>query len=626
MSDNRACARASERAEIPVTEPPSEATVDAAELTRALAEPGPPRLFLVVAGEPGAPSRLVDLAPGLEVTFGRSRGATIVIDHEQISRMHTRVRRAGDVVTAEDLGSRNGTRVNGVRITGPIELTPGDELAIGPVTAVLGRARRLRPRDAIADAEAFDDRLEAELDRAVRYRRPVTVAMARLEGGDLDLAVERVAASVRRMDLVAELGGDELALLLPERDRDQAQEVLTRLAAELAAAGTVAAFGVAVAPADGTAIDAVIGIARAALRAAGAGQVATRPASAAATTDGDVLVIEPAMQRLYELVGRIAATTVTVLVHGETGAGKELVAETLHRRSPRRDRPFIKLNCASLPETLLESELFGHERGAFTGADRRKLGFFEAAAGGTLFLDEIGELPVALQAKLLRVLERKVITRVGGTDELGVDVRVVAATNRDLEAEIRVGRFREDLYFRIAGFAVVVPPLRERPAEIVPLAERFLARFAGELGRSVPRLTEDARAVLLGYDWPGNVRELKNAMDRALVLTSGDAITAADLPERLGDARRRAAAAPGGAAGAAAGGGGGGGVRVRDQLADVERAAIVAALERCGGNQTHAARELGMSRRALIYKLERHGLKAPPASAPGQRRPSGGGE
>jgi transcriptional regulator with GAF, ATPase, and Fis domain len=290
----------------------------------------------------------------------------------------------------------------------------------------------------------------------------------------------------------------------------------------------------------------------------------------------------------------------TVLILGETGVGKELVCEAIHRGSSRRDRPLIKLNCAALPETLLESELFGHERGAFTGADRRKVGFFEAADGGTLFLDEIGEMPIALQAKLLRVLERKVITRVGGTGEVPTDARLIAATHRDLEADVRAGRFRQDLLFRIGGFTLAVPPLRDRPAEILPLAEHFARQTADEQGRTVPALSAEARDALAGYAWPGNVRELKNAIERALVL-AGDAITAADLPDKLRDAAHRLRPMTPSS-------------DVRGQLAEIERAAIVAALDAEGANQTRAARRLGLSRRALIYKMEKYGLKAPPAS------------
>jgi DNA-binding NtrC family response regulator len=315
------------------------------------------------------------------------------------------------------------------------------------------------------------------------------------------------------------------------------------------------------------------------------------------------IVIDQAMKRVYTLVERIADTPMTVLILGETGTGKEGVAEAIHKKSSRRDKPLIKLNCAALPETLLESELFGYERGAFTGADKRKVGFFEAADGGTLFLDEIGEMPLPLQAKLLRVLERKVITRVGGTTEIATNARVVAATHRDLEGEVRLGRFRQDLMFRIGGFTIAVPPLRDRQSEILPLAEQFARIAAAETGRPAPSISDDARAALTAYSWPGNVRELKNAIERALVLC-GDQITVADLPEKLRDAGQRAR--PVGGASAA---------DMRGHLAEVERAAIVAALEAEDQNQTRAARRLGLSRRALIYKMEKYGLKPPPSRA-----------
>jgi transcriptional regulator with GAF, ATPase, and Fis domain len=355
----------------------------------------------------------------------------------------------------------------------------------------------------------------------------------------------------------------------------------------------------ALCPEDGTTVETLISCVRAGLRT-GRPARAEMPAMPAA---GEPIVIDPAMKRVYSLVERIADTPMTVLILGETGTGKELVAEAIHQKSARRDKPLIKLNCAALPETLLESELFGYERGAFTGAERRKVGFFEAANGGTLFLDEIGEMPLALQAKLLRVLERKVITRVGGTQEVSTDARLIAATHRDLEAEVRTGRFRQDLMFRIGGFTLVVPPLRDRPTEIVPLAEHFARSVATEQGRPTPAFTDDARDALAGYTWPGNVRELRNAIERALVL-AGDTIGAAELPDKLRDAAQRVRPVSPAA-------------DMRGHLAEVERAAIVAALEAEDQNQTRAARRLGLSRRALIYKMEKYGLKPPPARSDG---------
>ncbi|HLU66137.1 MAG TPA: sigma-54 dependent transcriptional regulator, partial [Kofleriaceae bacterium] len=318
---------------------------------------------------------------------------------------------------------------------------------------------------------------------------------------------------------------------------------------------------------------------------------------------------DPRSRQTLQLARRVASAPTTVLLLGETGTGKEVIAELIHRSSPRAGRPFVRLDCASVPPTLLESELFGHERGAFTGADRRKLGYFEAAGGGTILLDEIGELPAPLQAKLLTALERRVVTRLGSTDEIPIDVRVIAATHRDLQEEVAQGRFREDLYYRLAVFTLFVPPLRDRPGDVMPLAIRFARQFATELGQPVPGFTHPARAALEAYDWPGNVRELRNAIERAVVLTPGGIIDLPALPEavqvRASDpARSEPAASPPVELDG----------RVPAQLQEMERRAIVAALEACGGNQTQAARRLGISRRSLIYKMERYGLKSPPRS------------
>ncbi len=572
----------------PVT---ADLTADAAGLTDAARTPQR-RVFLVLWGEPGRASRVIELDDGGELTVGRSRAATIAIDHERVSRMHTRVRRAGDRVIVEDLGSRNGTRVGGVRIEGATEVAPGDEIVVGPLTLVVGASSTLRVETELVDVAQFEQRLAAELDRARRYRRPVTVAMMRIAD---DTAIGRLAAAARRMDTVADYGADDLALILPELDGTTAAAEVERL---LAAAGVARVpVGIASTPHDGVDGGQLVAVARDRLRGGSGGGPSAR---AEVGNDAVPIIADPAMRALHALAARIADTGVTVLIEGETGSGKELVAQALHRHSARRDRPRVELNCAALPEALLESELFGHERGAFTSADRRKLGFFEAADGGTLFLDEIGEMPPALQAKLLRVLERKVITRVGGTAEVPVDVRVVCATHRDLEAMVRAGQFREDLYFRVAGFTLVVPPLRDRPAEIPLLAEHFARSFAAELGRAAPVITPAAHAVLAGHAWPGNVRELKNVIDRAMVLAGDGPIGVDELPEHvIDDARRH---------GAAAGGSG-----VREQVADVERAAIVSALAAHDGNQTRAARQLGLSRRALIYKMEKYGLKPPPS-------------
>ncbi|HUJ57364.1 MAG TPA: sigma 54-interacting transcriptional regulator [Kofleriaceae bacterium] len=565
------------------------------EAGTALAAHAGPHAFVVIhiEGEDRS-SRVVDLHDGVDVTFGRSRGATVYVESEKVSRMHARIRRVGDVIEVEDLGSRNGTRVNGDKIEGPRRLASGDEVVMGAIVAVVGVTSGLRRASSVADDTAGEARLAAEVDRAMRYHRPVTVGLVRIAN---DAVVDAISRALRPMDLIAEDAGDDYLVILPELGRSEGAAAIDRLLDFARAAGVEARATSALCPEDGTTVESLIGHVRAALR------TGRSPSAGAEAHDSEPVVLDPAMRRVYSLVERIADTPMTVLILGETGVGKELVAEAIHRRSGRRDKPLIKLNCAALPETLLESELFGYERGAFTGAERRKVGFFEAADGGTLFLDEIGEMPLALQAKLLRVLERKVITRVGGTTEVATDTRLIAATHRDLEAEVRAGRFRQDLLFRIGGFTLVVPPLRDRPTEVVALAERFARETAAEQGRAAPSIAEDAREALVGYAWPGNVRELKNAVERALVLC-GEVITAADLPDKLRDAGQRVRpVAPA--------------ADMRGHLAEVERAAIVAALEAESHNQTRAARRLGLSRRALIYKMEKYGLKPPPARGDG---------
>jgi DNA-binding NtrC family response regulator len=594
--------------------PPPDETLEASSAS--LAQPREPRdrAYLVVHWGHEDRSRVVELADGGVVTLGRAPEATIRIEHEKVSRAHARVTRRGANILVDDLGSRNGTTVNGRRLEGPVRVVAGDEIGVGPLIAVVGVSTELRRRAALASAALLDDRLGVEVERARRYRRAVGIIMMRLDGAAdaVDAAIERVAASLRRMDLLAEYGPDELAIVVPEATRAGTAAAAKRLAHAALTTGVLAQVGIAAYPEDAAHAPELLTRVRAALRAARRGRSSPPaheppPVELPDLDHGGPLVIDPQMVRLHALLARIAASPITVLVLGETGVGKELVSEAVHHGSARSAGPLVKINCATLPENLLESELFGHERGAFTGADRRKAGYFEVATGGTLFLDEVGEMPLALQAKLLRVLERRTITRVGGTDEISVDVRVVAATNRDLEQEVARGAFRGDLYFRLSGFTVVVPPLRDRSVEILPLATRFVHTFARELGQAVPAISAAAGAALTTYAWPGNVRELKNAIERALVLQTDGVIEVDHLPDRVRDGAADLGgevAAPGGA-----------GRSVRAQVEDVERAAIAEALAACNGNQTHAARQLGLTRRALIYKLEKYGLKPRPGAA-----------
>jgi len=303
-----------------------------------------------------------------------------------------------------------------------------------------------------------------------------------------------------------------------------------------------------------------------------------------------------AMAEALSTIARVAPTSVPVLILGESGTGKELAARALHAAGPRRDAPFVAVNAAALSPTLLESELFGHEKGAFTGAERSRVGRFEAASGGTLLLDEVGDLPAAAQVKLLRVLQEQVVERVGSSRPVPVDVRVVAATHRDLAADARDGRFREDLYYRLAVVIVELPPLRRRRADIPLLVEHLTGRHAA-LGARARGFSREAMDLLVRYDWPGNVRELDNVVQRALVLARGALVTSDDLPPTL--------RAPGSEPGAAGGDGG----KLPDRVAALERAAIVEALAAEGGHQSRAAARLGISERALRYKRARLGLR-----------------
>jgi len=314
----------------------------------------------------------------------------------------------------------------------------------------------------------------------------------------------------------------------------------------------------------------------------------------------------PSMRDLRSLADRVAGGNISVLIVGETGVGKEILAEAIHRQSPRADKPFLRLNCAALSETLLESELFGHEKGSFTGAVATKVGLLETAQHGTVFLDEIGELPMSTQVKLLRVLEQRELLRVGGVASRPIDVRFVAATHRDLHDRIAQGLFRQDLYFRLNGITLQVPPLRDRLDEIEPLARKFAVDVAAALGRSTPELSEDAIDALRGHDWPGNIRELRNVMERAVLLNNGDSIQRTDLP--LETRRNRLGTEPPANLSRQS--------EQRRRSMALDRDEILTALSRAAGNQKVAAQLLGISRRTLINKLEAFAIARPRKGIP----------
>ena len=322
-----------------------------------------------------------------------------------------------------------------------------------------------------------------------------------------------------------------------------------------------------------------------------------REAASAGDEVPDLIGASKQMEAVRRLVAQVARTDTTVLITGETGTGKEVVARAIHRASARAEQPFIAVHCAALSESLLESELFGHERGAFTGAVATKRGRFELAQGGTLFLDEVGEIPEHVQVKLLRAIESRSFERVGGEVSLETDARFIAATNRDLESAIKSGRFREDLYYRLNVLRIEIPPLRDRPEDVARLAQHFLRRCAARMQRPGVRLDERASELLCAYRWPGNVRELENVMERALVITPGDVIGAEALPPELRAPRETPATLEAFA-----------GKPLQGALEEVERALLLQALEDCGYVQARAAERLGLSKSALHYKLTKYGI------------------
>ena len=334
----------------------------------------------------------------------------------------------------------------------------------------------------------------------------------------------------------------------------------------------------------------------------------------------NVIGVSAKMADLLGFVSKVATSeATTILIQGESGTGKDLVAKTIHYQSRRQDKPFVAINCSAIPETLIEAELFGHERGAFTDAKAMKKGLFEMADGGTLFLDEIGELSPLLQAKLLRVLEDRMIRRVGGLRDMQVDVRVIAASNRDLERAVKENSFRQDLYYRLAIISIFLPPLRDRKDDILPLVEYFIDRYNRKFRKSVEGITDETRKLLLKYDWPGNVRELKNAVERAMILEESNILRPDYLPFAVA---QQQAAYTAFEMTSATGNGNADATRLPDgrslpklvipeggtSLEEVERALVDMAMTQASGNQTHAAKLLDISRDALRYKLKKFGL------------------
>ncbi len=562
----------------------------------------------------GGSSSMFPLPALGSVVVGRATDAELRIEDPAASRKHARFMVVDGVVQVMDLDSHNGTRVNGERLEQVRPLASGDVVAIGEVSLVLHTASPRPSRRGPLDAAALLARLDEEVERAVRYERPLAVVVLHLGArGDTSSVALAAAPALRLIDVLGLLPGGQLVMVLPELAEEAASEIARDVLARIATVAPGARAGLATCPVDGCEGATVLSVARAAVEAA-LDRAIARAVDATRTLELDgrkIVLSDPAMLRLYELVRRLAQSDLPVLVRGETGSGKENAAFGVHAFSRRAKGPFVTLNCAALPENLIESELFGHERGAFSGAVATKPGLFEAASGGTVFLDEIGELGASAQAKLLRAIEAKRITRLGDVKEREVDIRVVAATHRDLETEIRAGRFREDLFFRLGAAQVHLPPLRERPREIPLLARVFLEAAASSLGKETPVLSAATLERLGRHPWPGNVRELKNAMDFVGATIDEPVVEPWHLPERMQDEPEPtgvAAAASAQTADLPS-------VRpkafrpIAEELRSLEQQRMQEALVATGGVQTKAADLIGMPLRTFVFKLKQYGMQ-----------------
>lgn len=543
---------------------------------------------------------LTQVLPELgSLTVGRAEDADVRLGDPLASRFHARLHiGAYGTFELEDLGSINKTRVRDVTLTpgNRVAVVPGEAMTIGSTILMVQEARDLsRPRR-IWPHVYFEARLEEECARSCDTKAPFAAIRLHVEGGLAPgVVAETLGPGLRLPDMMALYGPDEFEVLLPNTPPELASAIAQDFIERLRARGLPAKTGMASYPRDGRTPELLLAMACERVRG---GQP-----TAATEKDGTVVLLEPAMRRLYDLASRAAVGMINILLVGETGVGKEVMAENIHRLSPRAKAQLLCLNCAALAENLLESELFGHERGAFTGATEAKPGLLETAPGGTVLLDEIGEMPLSMQAKLLRVIETRQVTRVGGIKPRPIDVRFVAATNRNLEVEAAAGRFRRDLYFRLNGITLQIPPLRERRSEIMALAHLFLEKSAKQMGlRTPPSIGPEAEQMLLHYSWPGNIRELRNVIERATLLCVGGEITADCLPGETmavneGKSPAIVMASPTNIGVPPAG--------------ESERERIVRVLAECAGSQTRAAKALGIARSTLVEKLEAHNIPRP---------------
>ncbi len=551
---------------------------------------------------------------GVEVVVGRDAPADVRIPDASLSRRHARFTQLDASIVVEDLGSTNGTWIAGRQIERE-EIRPGDEIVLGSVTA---RVHVPLAGDGelpgVEGHERFRARLAEEVSRARYFGRRVAVLMVsagRRNGPHVGRWYPQARAVLRSVDHLALFSEDTAEILLTELSRTEALATATAIAGLKIEGEQPLLVGAALFPDGARSSEELFEVCHAALlKAAPSRPVSCAPdepfgAASDATSRRDAghpIAVAPKMRELFEDAARLARSVIPVLILGETGTGKEVVARAIHERGPRRDKPLVYLNCGAVPGQLVENILFGHERGAYTGAAQRQKGIFEAADGGTVMLDEVGELALPFQAALLRVLETKRVQRVGASDEIDVNVRILAATHRDLEAMVDSGAFRRDLLYRLNAMTLVVPPLRERVDEIDLLVDCFLRTAREENGSPVRSIAPAALDRLRRYPWPGNVRELRNAIERAVVIARGSEITERDLPERVRAVDTEGAASspePDVPPIAQRG-------DFKTRMQHHEKHILLSALREAGGNQTEAARRLRMPLRTFAYKLKLH--------------------
>ena len=569
---------------------------------------------LVLYHEDGA--RLISLSRAEPVVIGRSPTANISVADRSLTRKHARVTWIGEDVWLEDLGSTNGTRVNGRKITKSTRISVGDEVRLGSVGLLLHQPHasswKLR---GVESYDVFAASLLEEVARAKIVDGKVAVLLIRQPRGHKVARPSQwcpwVQQSLDPPNRIGMYGRNGVLVSMPETGVTQAMAVAERLVAgEEGAQKCPVICGVAVFPDHAASADELLEAVRDAARGASPRDpihVANTTAKALAAP----VVASQALREVYELSDRVVNSTVPVLILGETGTGKNILAQEIHRAGSRRSAPLRCINCAAIPQTLLESTLFGHERGAFTGADRQKKGLFEEADGGTVVLDECGELSAEGQAALLRALETQRVMRVGSAKEISIDTRVLATTNRDLRSMAESGAFRWDLFYRLNMFTIVVPPLRDRQEEIIPLATHFLKQAARTNRCPARKLSPLAQELLEQYPWPGNVRELRNVIERAVLITESTEIAPDDLSEPV---RRGAVIWSQDAEGAAESlptiqG------DLKNEVDKFEARLIVRALTQNQGNQTKAAKVLGLPLRTLIYKMKKHNISSGRKSA-----------